>query len=714
MIIGDNLLSKSVLEGFPRSERMALSILEALDNLNALVDADSLHQIEVTDDAHLIVHKREERENYWLGAAGDEQTLDAIRETFRTVHEYLTTFYAKMRKSGESRRLMEGINTVMVLVGEAAQKLEKYGTIFKKNITEIEEYKSLQDFYRTKVVKELFGDFAKAPLQKKVEGEREKIFSADEEVDEIGEVHILNDIEVIRKDHLYELFYLKNEAGHDFFTYKLARNIKLACDFTEFFGKYVDDDPLLQVKNWEDRGVHILAKKILHTATREIKKFYQEAHQYREMELVVLVHFSIMALLLAANPRNLIRQFSGKGCHLYFNDFQSFLRAILYNRDYQRFLVYLPPEEAPFFHDVMQLIFALTEEFFLLGSDMEEVKGAIGKIVSLKPHGKEAISEDLMKGYRALDEVFSRHPSGPVFKAVDIIRESNERCFDPLMQGNIPTYECSIDGIILMRMPCPVRQQFIHQAEIAEEFKTYLRALILDKKVKCHLIFNFQDRTSWREHARSVVLEELARNAEFASVLRVVTMAIDTDFYNQTQVYAHLEESEQFLAQFYEHLSEEGSGYYFPTQVKNELFSQWAKQLFTQIHTVFFAGKGILSVEERRDFISIAHQFIELKIIEIIDPNFLSHCSKDGLDSSGVATAGLIALLKQEWKEGEREQLLLILFGPTMLHRERVVHPERFYRLESMIERLENCENYRPFFAKLYSSKVLGWNPQLL
>ena len=53
----------------------------------------------------------------------------------------------------------------------------------------------------------------------------------------------------------------------------------------------------------------------------------------------------------------------------------------------------------------------------------------------------------------------------------------------------------------------------MHTAEITEEFKTFLFALSEKVEHEHFLLFNFQDRTSWREHARVHVLEELSRNA---------------------------------------------------------------------------------------------------------------------------------------------------------------------------------------------------------
>ena len=122
----------------PMSEK-GLGILDALENLNTLVEVDSLEEIEVTEENLLVSHHQvgeDDEQEYWVKGGADEQTLEAIRQTFSTVHHYLETFYQKMRFSENGRHLVEGINTVMVLVGEAARKLDQYGKIFKLQVSE--------------------------------------------------------------------------------------------------------------------------------------------------------------------------------------------------------------------------------------------------------------------------------------------------------------------------------------------------------------------------------------------------------------------------------------------------------------------------------------------------------------------------------------------------------------------------------------------------
>lgn len=707
-----------------------LSILDALENLNTLVDADSLEEIEVTQGSLLIPHKGEveggKEEVYWVRAGSDEQTRVAIENTFSAVHSHLQTFYSKMKQGGDTKRLMEGINAVMVLVGEAAKKMEKFGTLFRKRVTEFEEYEQLQDFYRNRVIKESFREFAKTPLLKsdiKSAGSvlPEQISAdqhlqellAEEPVEEFAGVHILNDIDVIKRDHLYELFYLKNEAGHHFFTYELARTIKLSCDFGEYAQGYFGEDPLLQIKNWEDKELNIRANAILKNSKRLIDQFYKGAMRYKEMEVAVCVHNAVMALMLAANPRNLIRQFALKGCHLYFHDFLLFLRATMKNREYQKFMIYGAPLGKPFFQDLLDLVDGLCYQLFTGQASNEEGSAALKQMIEQTQHTKgESLSHYLAAAYQSLDTVLKQHPNGPVFKALDLIREEEIPLFDPIFLGNIPGQEWKLVGkdkeAMVLRMPCPIQQEVIDRAFITPEFETFLHGLKTRQRL---LYINFQDRTSWKEHARSVAVEELARQAQFAENLTVVTLAKDTEFYNQAGLYQESGEAELFIQSLSEHLADETTGYYFPIELKKEFFPRFVPKLLGQIHITFFEGKKNLGFIERLDFIELTYLFIELKLVELVHPVFVAFGSKDGLDISGTSSAGLIALLaigqKKKWSEKELDRFSTILFAPTLINRERSVHPERFDRLLSVIELLEKSEDYLMDFDSLFANETL-------
>lgn len=665
-----------------------ISMLQALENFNAIVDAETLGELEVTEEGQILSHhgsgeeeKQTEGELYWVEAGIDEATLETLNGSYQSVYQYLEGLYKRVG-SQNPKMFVDGVNTIMVLVGEATNKLERMDPRFKEKITHFDTFKKLQAFYHEHVVEEGYEKLERQVTPPKEEVEEEKL--------------LLDDLDRVRGDREYELFYLRDASGKLFYTFDLARNIKLAVDWGE---QIFVEDPLVQVKNWEDKRLHIFAKEILETNKRLIDRFYKQAMKFRSMEMINHVNQALMALMLAANPRNLLRQFSLKGAYAYFHDFQSFLRNVLESREFQKYLLYSSPESQPFFLDVLVLVQSLCMSLFHGNAENHEIRQALDAFC---PKGsQEPLSRFLEKSYVALTEALKQHPDGPVFKAMDFLMEVEEEesvRFDPLMQGNLPDFEGKIAigdrETEVTRMPSPTHQENISSAEITADFVEYLRGYI--RKNKTSLLVNFQDRTSWKEHARAKALEELSRQAEFVDTLFVATLAKDTDFYHQTGPYGQLNDAGEFMKHFAEHLADESTGYFFPKGLHLEIFPTWIASILQLVHKHYFHGRNRLGRRDRIDFIELTYLFIELKMIELLKPNTLTHTSKDGLDLSGVGSVGLIALLGslqgKSWSEQERSELVYILFGPTLVQRERAIFVERFSRLLHILELLEEHE----------------------
>lgn len=704
-------------------QKGGLSILDALDNLNTLVDVDSLEEIEVTEEQRLISHKGEEeggaREIYWVKAGPDDQTLWAIKNTFGTVHTYLKTFYQTLYKSGESQKLTEGINTIMILVGEATQKVDRFGSLFQKKIIDCEEYKALQHFYQQKVMPESFKTLLRTSLPSKardLEEEElieESTLTKEEEVEQ-HRTHLLDDMELVRKDDYYELFYLTTEEGRHFYTHHLASHLKLACNFGLFVDQYFGDDPLLQIKNWEDKELHLRAQQLLKSASHPLEKFYVEFPLYKDREIVKLIHYGCMALFLAANPRNLIRQFSLKGCHLYFSDFLRFLREVLLHREFEKMATLGTSEEKPFFRHCSHLVASFIHNLFTQPLEREEIAEAIEKIIEESDSSGKgtSLSESLSRAHHALLRMCAHHPNGPLFKALDILCEEEEGlAYDPWMLGNLPerswTFRKGEEEWCLLRLPAPVVQPAINHALISEEFKVFVQGCIGKERL---LLINLQDRTSWREHARTLAIENLSLRAEYADHLTVVTLTKESDFYQQKGDYYELNDAREFIEQFLDHLGDDNTGYFFPPSVHKLLFPHFMEHLLWQIHETFFKHKKKLSCIERLDFIEVAYAFITLKLIEIVHPKYVALSSKDALDIEGISSLEVVALLSlarhQTCEEKKRNALL---FGPTLMLRDRVIQLERFDRLLSMVRLLEKREDYLTPFTSLFAPSAFDW-----
>lgn len=683
-----------------------LGILEILDNLNAIVEAQSLEEIEVTENYQFIPHKEEEetRELYWMKAGPNDLTLLAVKENFRAALKYLHHFYQKVKSDEERARILDGINAIMVLVGEATSKLERFDSLFKEKIPKLSEYKDLKNFYKRVTVR------SKEPIEE--EGLEEDLLT-EERIEEVEGVHLLNDLEAIKRDRIYELFYLKNEASLDFFTEALSRNIKVACDFGEFAKEYTGEDPLVQIKNWEDKGLQLMAKNMLAQVKNELENYYKEASRFREVEEVALFQRAVFALMLAANPRNLIRQFSSKGCYQYFSDFLLFMRELLVHREFTRYLLYRSPSAPPIFSSLSKVVSSLIFLLYTTGPDRKEIGQVISELSEKKLTKEERLSSFLGESYALLKKMLEKHPSGPLFKALDLIREETKPSFDPLMLGNLPeklgTFYLEEKERELLRIPAPIIQERIDKAVVSDEFRSFLFKCS-EKGLKL-LYVDFQDRTSWHEHGRVKAIESLSHEAQYSGCFSYVNLAKDTDFYNQLGLYRDLSESSEFIRVLYLQLSDESTGYHFSTALKKALFPDFMEKIVGKIWEEFFDKKEQLSLHERLDFIELSYHFITLKIIEIEKPDFITLTSKDGLDIGSTSAVEFLSLIKmgskEKFKSGDFEDLRTILFAPTLLQRERVIHSERFQRLIEMIQLLENSPGFLRAFSSLFDKKTL-------
>jgi len=278
-------------------------------------------------------------------------------------------------------------------------------------------------------------------------------------------------------------------------------------------------------------------------------------------------------------------------------------------------------------------------------------------------------------------------------------------------QFNIPNQFYSIYSqetkITNTRIPCPIYQESITRGQILEEFKGFLRGYGKGQFHNKHLLINFQDRTSWREHSRCIALEQLQDLEEFAQRLTVVTLAKDTEFYYQYSPYDGDNHAESFIKHFKENLKDENCGFYFPETLKSQLFPKFVDEVLHTIHRAFFSRKNVLTKENRLDFIEIFYLLLQLKLIELVHPESFSLVCKDGLDVGGTGSAQLYAFLKliraDPLLDSETERVNLILYTAPMLVRERIIIPERFNRMLNALKKIEatRLELGAAAFAKL-------------
>lgn len=698
-----------------------LTILEAVDNLSSMAELDAhgerLEEQEGSSSSAL----------RWLDPHRAEENREKVKETFRVLNRYLHHMYAKEKVHLKDPETQKGIQAIMVLAGEAAQKVDKFTALFKdvlpqEGVTRLPEFQELQQFYLTKVIRRF-----QEVLDTEEEWQKEWAAMEPEILD--SQRRGLKDLEAVRRDQDYELFYIRKEDGSPFFNRNLLRHIKLVGDFDESVQDSEGEDPFLKIKLIQDRESHASAKEILQAIAPYMDEFYIEALRYKEMPFVAELSKALMALMLSANPHNLMENTNGKSSLRYFADFHVFLRTALASEEYLKF-VSTPPEASDrFSHILMNLSHALCYFFFSRIGSRKEVLGFIHKLIerggkSASSSGAQSVWNSLTKDDESIRNVLKRYPNGPLLKTLDALREGEDKeGFDPLLQENFPcqmfNFTYGDSHVSCLRIPSPTKQEYIQEALIDEEFRGFLRSLSLKMAGQKHLLVNLQDRTSWRELARCIALEDLQKEAEFSRNFVVVTLSKSTDFYHQTATYQNLNQADLFIDQLKQQISSaEECGFHFPSHIKQSELNQFTDRAASFIHRHFFEGKEVLSRKNRLDFIEIYYYLLILQLVEWTHSDSLSLTCKDAVDKGEAMSAGFFSFLKmlsdgETWTKQDKDFLLWLFHAPALIIRERAVEPDDFNRTVSALTQIDQSlkENKKAIledFSKLFGHPVFS------
>lgn len=687
-----------------RKKQNRLSVIEAVDNLSLLAELSLPKEKEKVEPAEFVEEASEEhiRTRSWYESKDLAFNLEKARGTFSILYNYLKNLYETDEQQLKDPDMQKGIQAMMLLAMEAGSNLDRFLEQWPEarsmdKVVEWVEYKELQQFYLNIIVPKL-----QNRLDQVEKWQEEWEVGTDDEP--LAKRRGITDIEGVRRDADYELFYIRRDDGRPFFNRALLRHIHLVEQFDELMVNSLDEDPVAKVKIIKDRDWHLAAREILYIASPYIDDFYRMGMKHKDMEIIATMNKALIALLLAANPRNLLQTALGKSCLNYFSDFHIFFRVLLSSKEYQRIIENVPPASERLAHCLINLSHVLSAAFFMRGSSIEDMRGLIRVLIERGAESEEIESpthspmslwNGLLDDDDQIRNALKSSPYGPLHNVIEVFNQGAQlKGFDPILQNNPPHYlytatnaEISID---LLHMPCPIFQDSIKKVQIIPEFHSFLRALSSGKRNQRHLIINLQDRTSWQEYARCIALEELQKRSEYENALKVVTLATGTDFYLQSGPYMHLDEAKGFIQQFKEQLeSGPECGYFFPEEeiLKLRPFNHATMQM---IHQIFFGEKKMLVHKNRLDFIEIFYMFLSLKCIEVFEPDTISFTSKDSIDSGAAASAELFAFLrmmntKEAWSESEKEMLRLIFYYPALLVRERAIEAQNFKRALSAL-----------------------------
>lgn len=656
----------------------AATLLDAVETLSTIVESEI--GVGVMDD-HLISLRGKSvqyRTVHWISAKGGKDAIDHIRQIFNVIFEYIQ----------EREKDVEGVRTLMQLVGQATRKLYLAGLI---GVRDSNEYRQIQDFYNKQIAPKIDRDklgvwmlaFTKNAMQAKkalrLKGKEKK--------------PVLVDLEAVKSDREYELFFLKKEDGTRFYNPRLLQNIRLVCHFeAQFSGK--EEDPFVQVEEWLMHVHQNVAKSILGSISTALNRFYRLSVKKGDNELVADLKKCVMALMLAAQPGA-----KGKKCKQYFADFQRYYREILYSPEYYK-LINEPLSEKDHLGkgmlDLIQKIAsAIYREISLYKFLFPQVNQFIEASLASPPseEGPVSLWNGLSSDYLALQKHTKGHLTGSLERLLGDLKGKGNPTYDPWMQQNYPSqlYRIQIGDRTAecLHIPCPVIQEFIHKAVVNEEFKNFIRG---GDELEPHLIFNLQDRTSWKEHARCAALEDLQHIKQFENRLHVVTFAKTTDFYHQEANYAKVQHADLFKSTLKEHLNDLNTGFYFPP---TSALTTWEnlEPMIEAIHNIFFSGKNVLSRDQRLDFIEIVYLALQMHLLGKFQPSSFSFICKDGVDGGAAGAATFLAAVKlfspTKLTTEDRKIINEIMHTSALLNRERIVHPHIFKRFLSAIRTIE-------------------------
>ncbi len=549
----------------------------------------------------------------------------------------------------------------------------------------------------------------------------------------------LSDLEVVRKDEHYELFYIKNENKKRYFNRSLLRHIRLIGNFDEFIGKVEGEDPLLQLREVLDREMYEGAKEMLESMASYIDDFYREAKIQKDKPLVWNMNKALMALRMAANPKNLIENQSFKSCLEYYNDFHRFLRLCLESPGYVKRIAGEMSEDR-FGHVMLRMVHALCCNLFMRKEPKREGMKLIHAIIKRgdelrgprekKQADDKALQfwEDLREDDKSVRYLLKHYPNGPILRILDSFREEEEtEGFDPLMHGNFPAHLLTFENdklhLSVLRVPCPTKQEFINNAEMVEEFRGFLRFYRFDLKADKHLIVNVQNRTSWEEYTRCKVLEDTSLHAEIHDQYYLLGLSKGTPFYNQEDDYETMGGAPVFIEQFSGQVLSGGDcGYFLPIKLKMRQHEDFVKDGMAVCHKVFFDGKTHLTRKERLCFIEIFYIMLAYRIIDLLEIDSVSFTCKDAIDAGMAQAAAFYTFTRlvsdpKGWSDQDREQLLWLLYSPALFIRERAILKPPFLRAVMAMEAihktcLEKGKDVAKTLNKLYDNVQFPINPK--
>jgi hypothetical protein len=688
-----------------------VSIVSAVQTLSSIADLElssALHDPLIISapprEAPIMV-----RTVRWLHQKNAERMQEIMREKLRVVLNYLKHFYSSEKERFARKESMEGIRTIMMVVDEASENLDRYTKLFLgtqgHSIKETKEFLDLCQFYEAKIVpiavhRKVATWIGALPIEEilsKAQAQKSEWFR------QVEFAPLSVELEDIQRDIDYELLLIRRADGSRFFTPKFIRSMRLACDIEQA----VDWEGRKQLENEIDalKRMQIATEVnyLIENSYPVLDTFFHAAHRASEHSLVLDLYSPCIALMIAAlqaihrseAPR-------AKGIDEYFNDFRALFSAFVNSQDFKRLSTYPQTNEYSWEYVLVKLTETLASNI-VDGAPMSlelvnNVKGLLNQgmpsAVSELGAPDGSLSNDLNLKFAALRHLIGTRGNTTLAKLLGELEDLPSLVFEPLVSEALPIHLFDLswrgDLIPIVRLPSPTRQEKINSAVPSEVFQMALRRH--GRQSGRFLVINLQDRTGWKAGARCQAIEELQGSNGVNRPVSVFSLCSDGDFYNQEGRYDSQSSAQQFKEDLLEHIVDPDQGTLFPKLPEMKIDGE-ARDLIDRLHSTLYSGRNVLSKGQRIEFIDLVYVILMLRVIEETHPEIVFVSCKDGLDISLPAIANLFIFLKlfnrRTTSEEESDWLASMLLGLPLVERDRLLFTERYRRMTSFARFLE-------------------------
>lgn len=642
-----------------------MTVAEAVDFLSSMAEAD----VQVLG---------EKKEIDWQDPSQTIQHQAVVKETFQVIHRYLNSLYQTSPDRLEEAETQRAVQALMLLSVEAASKLDRYTVLFKdiqgkQRIANLKEFQQLQHFYFNKIVQKISVKlklpYAEAPSK-------------------IIELPVL---EAVKMDKDPSLFFLKDQEGRPLYTPEVLKHFYLLAEADELISQTDPAHPLEIIKNARDRDLQYSAKEIVNICQVHLQEFYQNSKTLMHHELPQKLHKAVMALMLAANAKNLRENTqASKSCFNYFCDFHRFLREALDCNAYKQQSL----------KGTMDLSILLTQQlcqaFFMRMESVQDLNQLIKHFIK-EEFAEQPIWDQLQNQDQKLRQNLERYPDGPIIKTFEVLQSQEPAGFDAYTQGFFPKQLYAIGSpsrhTTVLYLPAPLQQSTIQDVKVTTEFEGFLSNLAAHEEK--HLLFFLHDVSTKTSHAQVLSLEKIS--GQYPDALITVALDEGSEFYKQKAMYSNASDAVEFIKHLKEHQFHTAS--FAPLK-------DWIDVLIETIHRELFVNKGALTKEERLSFIDIFNYFLILKFINHYQVDTIS-LTANGIDLDAIASTGFYCFLKIITKQSmqtDLNQLSSLLYASSLITRYRLVHQEYVERMIRTLRYLEDVVVKNPQAALAFES----------